>query len=199
MPNKSCLRKHYRSLRQNLPREVRISHTKNITDQIKELDRGSNWKNIAGFVSQDGEPDLSESLDYLSQRGTEVFLPRINNQNQMSFHIYTRKSGLESGPHGILQPHPGNDKASRKKIDCFLVPLVSFDRSGNRLGMGGGYYDKYFSTYISRIESPLFGVAFTIQMSNKALPTQDFDVSLDGVITEKGLVTFTDLGRKHGS
>ena len=104
-----------------------------------------------------------------------------------------------SGPYGILQPHPGNDKASEKKIDCFLVPLVSFDSSGNRLGMGGGYYDKYFSTYISRIESPLFGVAFTIQMSKKALPTQDFDVSLDGVITEKGLVTFTDLGRKHGS
>ena len=199
MPNKSYLRKHYRSLRQNLPSEVRVSHTQNITDQIKDLDTKSDWKNITGFASQDGEPDLSDLLDYLKEKGTRVLLPRINNQNQMDFHTYEAKPELEPGPYGIRQPHRRSEKVPKEKIDCFLIPLVSFDDSGNRLGMGGGYYDKYFSTYISKIQSPLFGVAFSVQMSNKVLPIDDFDISLDGVITETGITSFTDIGQKYAS
>ena len=199
MPNKSCLRKHYKTLRQNLAGEQRSKHTKKITDHIINLCTKSEWENIGCFASHDGEPDLSELLDFLQEMGTRTLLPRINNQKQMAFHIFEARSGLESGPYGIKQPHPGSEKVARDKIDCFFVPLVSFDNAGNRLGMGGGYYDKYFSIDIGNPLSPLFGVAFSAQRSEKTLPVDELDVSLDGVITENGLAPFTDLGRKYGS
>ena len=199
MPNKSCLRTHYKTLRQNLAGEQRSTHTKKITDHIRNLCSKSEWKNIACFASHGGEPDLSELLDFLQEMSIRTLLPRINNQKQMAFHIFEASSGLESGPYGIKQPHPGSEKVTRDKIDCFLVPLVSFDNAGNRLGMGGGYYDKYFATDIGNPKSPLFGVAFSAQRSEKTLPVDELDISLDGVITENGLATFTDLGRKYGS
>ena len=199
MPDKSCLRKLYRSLRQNLTATVRNSHSKNITNYIKNLDSKNDWKNIACFCSQDGEPDLSDSINYFQEKGTKVLLPRINKQSGIDFHVYEARFGLESGPFGIRQPYAGQEKVPKEEIECFLLPLVSYDYSGNRLGMGGGYYDKYFSDCISRIQSPLLGVAFSVQMSSKALPNADFDVSLDGVVTETGLATFSDLGRKYDS
>ena len=199
MPNKSCLRKLYKTLRQNLAGEQRSKHTKKITDHIINLCTKSEWENVACFASHDGEPDLSELLNFLKETGARALLPRINNQKQMAFHIFKARSGLESGPYGIKQPHPVSEKVTRDKIDCFLVPLVSFDNVGNRLGMGGGYYDKYFATDIGNPQSPLFGVAFSAQRSKKTLPVDELDVSLDGVITENGLATFTDLGRKYGS
>jgi 5-formyltetrahydrofolate cyclo-ligase len=199
MPNKSCLRTHYKTLRQNLAGEQRSTHTKKITDHIRNLCSKSEWKNIACFASHGGEPDLSELLDFLQEMGTRTLLPRINNQKQMAFHIFEARSSLESGPYGIKQPHPESEKVTRDKIDCFLVPLVSFDNAGNRLGMGGGYYDKYFATDIGNPQSPLFGVAFSAQRSEKILPVDELDVSLDGVITENGLASFTVLGGKYGS
>ena len=199
MPNKSCLRNHYKTLRQNLASEQRSTHTKNITDHVRNLCSKSEWKNIACFASHGGEPDLYELLDFLKEMGVRALLPRINNQKQMTFHIFETSSNLESGPYGIKQPQTGSAKVTRDKIDCFLVPLVSFDNAGNRLGMGGGYYDKYFGTEIGNPQSPLFGVAFSAQRSEKTLPVDELDVSLDGVITENGLAPFTDLGRKYGS
>ncbi len=147
MPNKSCLRTHYKTLRQNLASEQRSTHTKKITDHIRNLCSKSEWKNIACFASHGGEPDLSELLYFLQEMGT-------------------KRIGLA-------------------RTQALIENLK--------------YYDKYFATDIGNPQSPLFGVAFSAQRSEKILPVDELDVSLDGVITENGLASFTVLGGKYGS
>ena len=69
-----------------------------------------------------------------------------------------------------------------------LLPLVAYDLSGTRLGMGGGYYDRYIDALAHRPR--LIGIAFQVQQSEDALPCEPWDIPLDGVITEQGFYRF---------
>jgi len=68
------------------------------------------------------------------------------------------------------------------------MPLVAFDKKGNRLGMGAGYYDRTFGT-LSNQKIKLFGLGFEVQQVD-AIPTEEWDIALDGMITEKRIIIF---------
>ena len=82
-----------------------------------------------------------------------------------------------------------NQLESKKKTpNVILVPLVAFDRKKNRLGYGGGYYDKFLNKYIKIHKKILIvGVAFSFQKHHN-LPVNNSDFKLDYIITEKGLL-----------
>ena len=84
----------------------------------------------------------------------------------------------------ILEPA---ESAVVSDFDCVLTPLVAFDDRGFRLGMGGGYYDRYFA----RTDTLLIGVAFACQRSEAPLPSETWDVHLDAIVTEQGILEFT--------
>ena len=73
-------------------------------------------------------------------------------------------------------------------FDLVLVPVLGFDLSGNRLGYGKGYYDKFLKE--TRKDCLKIGLAFEISKFNGKLPVEDFDVTLDAVITEKNIFRF---------
>ena len=91
---------------------------------------------------------------------------------------------LQVNKYGILEPI----KNSKKLVpDISLVPLLAFDKQNYRLGYGKGYYDKYFNKYLNINKSIItIGIAFSFQKYNK-LPTSNYDVKLDFILTEKGL------------
>ena len=89
------------------------------------------------------------------------------------------KNELKKGNYGILEPD--NDKLVNKKdIDLLIVPIVSYDKDHNRLGYGGGYYDRYLKDY----EGKVIGLAFTFQQVEK-LPVERFDLPIKTIIDEK--------------
>ena len=108
----------------------------------------------------------------------------------MTFHTYQRESELELGKYDIAEPRANSEVIAKEKIDCFLMPLVSYDKQGNRLGMGGGYYDTYLSDYKQTKRPFLLGIAFSNQFSSERLPTVKTDIKLDGVVNEKGFFCF---------
>ena len=78
--------------------------------------------------------------------------------------------------------------AQHENLDAVLLPLVSFDTLGGRLGMGGGFYDRYFAESTTR--PWMIGVAYNIQQSEQPLPTQPWDIPLDALVTESGYRKF---------
>jgi 5-formyltetrahydrofolate cyclo-ligase len=88
---------------------------------------------------------------------------------------------LQPGPFGILQPRPSSFRAVQpSEIDLWLLPGIAFDEEGNRLGFGGGYYDRF----LPGRRGAAIGLAFDFQIV-ESLPVEENDHSVDQVITEK--------------
>jgi len=103
----------------------------------------------------------------------------------MAFHPLMQLSGLPKNRFALREPVPGI-ACPAQHLDLILVPLVAFDRSGNRLGAGGGYYDRYLAA--APAPGPLtIGVAFSFQES-ASLPVQDWDIPLHAIVTEKEFI-----------
>jgi len=190
MLNKSSLRKNFRSYRRSINQKQRADFECKIINEIEAFHSKKAWKIIASYSAQDGEPNITAWHTSAIERGSLILLPRVKGNRQMGFHPYQRENELELGKYGITEPKANSEEIAKEKIDCFLVPLVSYDKQGNRLGMGGGYYDTYLSDYKQTKRPFLLGIAFSNQFSSERLPTVKTDIKLDGVVNEKGFFCF---------
>ena len=127
------------------------------------------------------EYDCSNLLKFLEIKNYTICLPVIKNNFEMNFYKYSFQNPLKINKLGI--PEPIN--LSNKVIpDLILVPLVGFDKDLNRLGYGGGFYDRYFEKNSKLKKMIKIGLAFSFQKIKK-LPINKFDKKLDIIITEK--------------
>jgi len=129
------------------------------------------------------------AIDALLQASTQLtqrfVAPRTLADNQMSFHEVTVNSTLERGFGNILEPAMNSPVVRSEDIDLFLVPLAACDQRGNRLGFGGGFYDR---ALVNQRGFKL-GVGFTVQLVER-IESEAHDVTLDGFISEDGVVFF---------
>lgn len=196
---KKKLRRQYRSIRQELPDEKRLQNDQAINHHVATVCRNSKYRTIAGYLAFDCEPEISQALSGLNSGEVEIYLPIIGaggDDNPLGFRQWSPAPGnpddenLEPNRFGINEPVIGK-LCEISKLDAVLIPLVAWDRKGGRLGMGAGYYDRALFE-VAHLASPLrIGVAYEAQRDD-ALPMNDFDIPLHGVITEKGLFTFGD-------
>jgi 5-formyltetrahydrofolate cyclo-ligase len=146
---------------------------------------------LAGYVAFDGEVDVGPLVERHLTEGGRLSLPKVENDRKMHFVPVDDLDGLREGAFGIREPvgRPG-DVA---KIDVFLVPGVGFDRAGGRLGMGWGYYYRILQRRLeARAPAPLLiGVAYDCQLVDH-VPTDDHDVPVDAVVTEREWVECGD-------
>tara|TARA_B100000768_G_C11039030_1_gene273397 strand:+ start:51 stop:614 length:564 start_codon:yes stop_codon:yes gene_type:complete len=111
-------------------------------------------------------------------------LPSISGKHNMKFYKWNFLEPLKVNKYGLLEP---NLKKSSDIPNVILVPLLAFDDRNYRLGYGKGYYDRYLNKYLNTNKHILtIGVAFSFQKYNK-LPTNNHDVKLDYILTEKGM------------
>ena len=136
---------------------------------------------IAGYHAFSGEPELLPALTALHASGWSVGLPVIDSQRDgaMAFHHWSPTVVMTNNRYGI--PEPQSAPLAEQRVEIVLIPLLGFDRQGNRLGMGGGYYDRWLQVnagYCLRI-----GIAYQWQQQLN-IPTEAWDQSLDWVITD---------------
>ena len=136
---------------------------------------------VAAYMAQDGEVDLQPIIDACWQRGIAVALPVISGRD-LSFRAHRPETTLRRNRFRI--PEPAN--AEPLSPTTVLAPLVAFDDQGHRLGMGGGFYDRYFAAHP---EARRFGIAHNCQHAD-ALPSDAQDIPLTAVATETGWRTF---------
>ena len=137
-------------------------------------------KSYGGYYPSNNEIDDLEILDLLEKKNCQISLPIIRTKNQMDFFKWSRKKPLKINKYGILEP------LSNKICfpDILLVPLVGYDCKLNRLGYGGGFYDRYISKIEKYKKIIKIGLAFSFQKIKK-IPINSHDKRLDFIVTEK--------------
>ena len=139
---------------------------------------------VSGFWPLDGEIDLRPLLHALDGRGHPIVLPVTPPRGHpLRFARWRPGDALVPGRFGTLHPvgHPtGEDLVP----DVLLVPLLAFDARGNRLGYGGGYYDRTLAALPGRLA---VGCAFAAQ-EVASVPVEPTDIRLDAVATERGVL-----------
>jgi 5-formyltetrahydrofolate cyclo-ligase len=152
-------------------------------------------KRVAVYVSNDGEIDPSVIINICLQCGKQCFLPVLHplGINRLYFARYHRQTQLVENRYGIAEPSLKQATlAPAWSLDIILVPLVGFDRRGNRMGMGGGYYDRTLA-FVTAGNSPaptLVGLAHSCQEIS-SISTQNWDIPLNNIITDREIICVT--------
>ncbi|MDX1732908.1 MAG: 5-formyltetrahydrofolate cyclo-ligase [Halioglobus sp.] len=139
---------------------------------------------IALYLPNDGEIGTGPLADLARAQGKRLLLPVASRAQSLAFAQWNPGQNLCSNRYGI--PEPGEDapRTEPGDIDIVFLPLVGWDSSGGRLGMGAGYYDRT----LAGIDGPLrVGLAHSVQQVER-VPTDEKDVLLDFVATERALV-----------
>ncbi len=145
---------------------------------------------IAAYWAKERELDVGALIDKFLEIGANVSLPVIEKGSKiLKFAKYDNNIDLVEGAFGIAQPVI-DENTKWLEPDIFLLPLLAFDRKGNRLGFGGGYYDATLSYYKSKKPIIAVGMAYAQQACLFNLPVEDHDIKMDWVVTEQSAVCF---------
>ncbi len=187
--NKATLRKELRSTRRKFVQAIALSEL----NLVFRVPAGplrllfTDTRNIAIYSSVGDEAPTHHLIQFLLDAGKTVALPRIEPDGTMEFYGISNTSNLHSGFRGI--PEPGAE-AQQVAPDVVIAPLLGFDARLQRLGQGGGYYDRAFVRYP---EATRIGLAWSIQQIEQ-VPIEPHDIPLHMVVTEKAIFT-----REHPS
>jgi 5-formyltetrahydrofolate cyclo-ligase len=191
--SRRTLRNHYRQLRRNLKACQQQQAALALSKQLIRSRYFLRAKNIAVYWPDDGEISLLPFIEQAWAMKKRIFLPVITQAGQMQFAQLTPHSSLIDGRWGI--PQPLSTRVVKPLIlDTLLLPLVAFDTNGNRLGRGGGFYDRFLAllsrdssnTHKRHKNSIIIGVAHRCQQA-KSIPTESWDIPVDAVITDKAI------------
>ena len=176
--NKSEIRKKILGLRKkNYIKNLKINF-ENILKIIKK--NKISGKFVGGYYPYNYEVDVLQVIEKLEKQKYKISLPKIKNNLFMDFYSWSTKNPLIINKYGIPEP------ASNKIVypDILLVPLVAFDKKLNRIGYGGGFYDRYLKRLKKIKKIITIGLAYSVQEVKK-IPINDYDIKLDFIITEK--------------
>lgn len=194
MESKAEIRRRIRRQRRQLRLRERTHAARRLTAVLRRSRLYRHSRRIACYWAMDGEMDLSAFVQRAHQDGRAIYLPVLGHgqAGNLRFHRYRPGERLRANRFGIPEPMPRqSNRIACRRLDLVLVPLVAFDRQGNRLGMGAGYYDHTFAflrQWHGRWRRPrLLGIAFSFQRIAE-LPAEPWDVPLAGVATERGLI-----------
>ena len=175
---KSKLRKKILKLRE-------VKNFKNIKidfDNVFDLLKKNNLtkKCIGGYFPVNHEIDDLEILKKLKKKKYQISLPVVKKNFDMDFYSWSFDDPLKINQYGIPEPF------SKKLIypDILLVPLVAFDKNLNRLGYGGGYYDRVIDKLSKKKYILKIGLALSVQKINN-VPVTKYDKKLDYIVTDK--------------
>ncbi|NVK21940.1 MAG: 5-formyltetrahydrofolate cyclo-ligase [Kangiellaceae bacterium] len=149
-------------------------------------------QNFAFYLPARGEISCLPIIEYALAQGKKCFVPKVypNKKRGMWFLPYTGPESVQKGSYGILEPNASISQAIRpSELDIIFMPLVAFDPHGNRLGMGGGYYDAVLSSIKKADRPQLIGLAYNLQQV-RMIPEQKWDVRMDGIVTPSNFRRF---------
>ena len=176
---KNKLRNKLINIRKNNYLEIDKNHISKIFKDLK--DKYKKTKVIGGYIPINHEFDCFNLLKYLEKKNYIICLPVIKKNYNMDFYKFTFKDPFKINKLGIIEPL----NFSKKLVpDLIFVPLVGYDKNLNRLGYGGGFYDRYFEKNKNIKKIIKIGLAFSFQKTKK-IPSNKFDKKIDRIVTEK--------------
>jgi 5-formyltetrahydrofolate cyclo-ligase len=193
----SELRRHFRSARRALDAGRQTANAEAVARVLVNagvLQRADRC-GVYFALHADGELDTLPLLGRLWSASKAVGCPVIGAAAGMAFYRTRPATRLVSNRFGIPEPATRGPRAGEymnpRSLTVLFLPLVAFDADGTRLGMGGGYYDRYLGGIDRTLRPLLVGLAHDVQRSATPLPRQPWDVPLDAVATESDWHAFT--------
>jgi 5-formyltetrahydrofolate cyclo-ligase len=186
-------RRRLRRLRASLGRAERIAAERAIVGFLEGLRLFRRGARVALYMPMRGEVDLRPAVVAAWRNGSAVYMPKIVNRRRgrMAFLPWTPDQPRRRNLYGIEEPTRDTGRLEARQLDTVVMPVVGFDRQGNRLGMGAGYYDRAMHRRLDRARlwrrPRLVGVAFACQ-ELPSIPTSPWDVPLDLIVTERGVL-----------
>jgi 5-formyltetrahydrofolate cyclo-ligase len=183
------IRRLKRAQRQLLPASTQKHNSRALCENLIKEKVYRNSQNIACYLANDGEIDPCLIIEHAWFSGKKIYLPILSPLNKsLYFAPYEKDSKLKFNRFNIPEPvcQPSEWKTA-SQLDLLLLPLVAFDTQGNRIGMGGGYYDRTLAYLRHRQfwkKPTLVGLAHEIQKTGQ-LDKQSWDIPLNFIVTEK--------------
>jgi 5-formyltetrahydrofolate cyclo-ligase len=185
---KNNLRKNLIKKRKKLSSSKIFKNSNQIKKTLFDLNDFKNASVILFYISYNNEVYTHEMIKDALSLGKKVIVPKSNTQNQtLILSKLTSWDDLELGSYGILEPKKEKiKKTSFEEIEIIIVPGVGFDKKGNRIGHGKGYYDKLLKKSKNAFH---IGLAFEYQIIDK-IPVDSHDIPVDMIITEDRIIGF---------
>ena len=177
------LRQQIRKTRANLTALQQQQSEDSITQQALAFIEERNAQHIALYISFDGEISTDKLIKNLWAQDKHVYLPVLHpfNPNHLLFLRYLPDTPMLKNKFGIWEPKLNvQNVLPLKELDILFTPLVAFDKQGNRLGMGGGFYDRTLQNWRNSSFIPV-GLAHQCQQVEQ-LPTEVWDVPLHQIL-----------------
>ena len=175
---KSKLRKKILKIREKINKKNIQINFNQIIKLLKE--EKITKKNIGGYYPINYEADDLELLKKFEKNKFNISLPVIKKNFQMNFYNWSFSDLLRINKYGIPEP----DAKNLVYPDILLIPLVAFDKNLNRLGYGGGYYDRLIAKLLKKKKIIKIGLALSIQKIDK-VPINVYDQKLDYIVTNE--------------
>ena len=183
--SRQAIRQHVRQLRQQLPAAMHTEAAVELARQISGNVELLSKQHFALYLANDGELNTEPLIHALWQASKDVYLPVLHpfSPGYLLFLHYDKSTGLQPNRFGIPEPQLNCAKVMPvAALDIVFTPLVAFDVSGNRLGMGGGFYDRTLSQLPPDSHCQLIGLAHNCQQVD-AVPGENWDIPLQQTIT----------------
>ncbi|AMO55039.1 hypothetical protein GZ77_00330 [Endozoicomonas montiporae] len=185
MRDRKAIRSELRQRRRALSQDQQKQAAAGVLEQIKRRPEYQRSQKLAVYLANDGEISPENIVSHAWNEGKSCYLPVLDehDKSKLHFQLYTPDTILL--PNRFNIPEPVLDLSlciPATDLDLVLMPLTGFDESGQRLGMGGGFYDRAFA-FIKTVNKPvLIGLAHECQKVD-SIPVEDWDVPMSGVIT----------------
>ncbi len=182
--NKSQLRQQYLSKRRLVDPKTREILSRRIADLLTQLPNYLTSSKIGLYAASPDEVDLRHFFERCAADGKSCYFPCVTGES-LAFYRVTTWSDLAVGAYGILAPSAQAELLAPEHCDLIIVPGVAFDRHGNRLGRGKGYYDRF----LPGVGGSRVGICFDCCVVEE-LPSEPHDARMDVVVTESGVMRF---------
>jgi 5-formyltetrahydrofolate cyclo-ligase len=182
------LRNYYRQLRADLDEAAQVKAGQLLCDRIMALSEYQQAKHIAVYSAVMGEISLEPVIDHALSRGKNIYFPNLD-QKSLRFSPYFREQKMRINRYKLPEPDVGDDEMlAPEALNLVLAPLVVFDAMRNRIGMGGGFYDRSFAFRKDPASKTpvLIGVAHELQKYDRLEP-ESWDVRLDMIVTDQAI------------
>jgi 5-formyltetrahydrofolate cyclo-ligase len=187
---KKRLRKEILQRMNALSEEQYTTLSAKIVDSLYKQREWIEAKTIGITLSMEREVNTYAIIEKAWEEGKAIVVPKCNRETRtMTFRQITNFEQLETVYMNLREPDPSiTEEVSAEEIDLLLVPGVAFTRKGDRVGYGGGYYDRYLVNYKEKTLS----LVFDFQIVSH-IPVEPFDKTVQKIITEKETISMLEL------
>ena len=180
METKKEIRRTLLKRRDALPEKQWANFSDAIKDKVISHPLFQESETIYCYMSYHHEVDTQKLLSYALSIGKKVAIPKVLGK-EMEFYYIKSLQDVQPGSMGILEPKGEQSQLADEERALMLMPLVGYDEHNNRLGYGGGYYDRYLQKHPKH---PTMGLAFTLQKVRE-IPVEETDLKPQIIITEE--------------